>query len=128
MKRYGNAAMVLIAAMLVSCGGGGGGGGDSSSGSAGTPGGMPGSPGGSGTGQGPAVAGAHVEETNPAVAFSGAWTQSDPQLGWSGGSAIQSTTAGSTVTISFTGTSIRWLGSRGRAMGIATVISANGPS
>jgi len=53
--------------------------------------------------------------------LSGTWTAASTDYGWSGGAAIQSTTAGSTVTISFTGTSIRWLGSRGRAMGIATV-------
>jgi len=104
MKSYMAGAIVLAVGMLVSCGGGDG---DGKSGASGS--------GGSGS----AVAGTRAEES--AATLSGTWTAASTDYGWSGGSAIQSTTAGSTVTISFTGTSIRWLGSRGRAMGIATV-------
>src|SRR6185312_11931891 len=53
--------------------------------------------------------------------FNGAWTRADASFGWSGGSAMQSTAAGATASITFNGTAIRWIGSRGRDMGIATV-------
>src|SRR5439155_23860558 len=66
-------------------------------------------------------AGVRVEESDAAVTLSGAWTRSDSSWGWSGGSAMQSTAAGATASISFIGTSIRWIGSRGRGMGIALV-------
>lgn len=66
-------------------------------------------------------------EDSSGVAFSGSWTRSDSSWGWSGGSAMQSTTAGATASITFTGTSIRWIGSRGRGMGIATVSVDGGP-
>jgi hypothetical protein len=66
-------------------------------------------------------------EENVGVTFSGPWTQSSATFGWSGGSAMQSSTAGATATITFTGTSIRWLGARGRKMGIALVSVDGGP-
>ena len=66
-------------------------------------------------------AGPRVEESDGQVTLSGAWSRSDPSLGWSGGSAMQSNAAGATASITFTGNSIRWIGSRGRKMGIATV-------
>lgn len=62
-----------------------------------------------------------VEETDAAVTFTGAWSAADARLGWSGGSARLSTTAGASVSFTFTGNSVRWLGSRGRNMGIAIV-------
>jgi hypothetical protein len=62
-----------------------------------------------------------VEESSAAVKFSGAWTRADASFGWSGGSAMQSTAAGATASIAFNGTSIRWIGARGRGMGIATI-------
>ena len=62
-----------------------------------------------------------VEETSSSVQFSAGWTRADATWGWSGGSAMQSTTAGATATITFTGTSIRLIGARGRGMGIASV-------
>ena len=65
--------------------------------------------------------GMRVEETDPAITFTGSWTKADPTLGWSGGAAVQSNAAGATATITFSGTSIRWIGSRGRHMGIATL-------
>ena len=106
--------VLLLASLLVSCGGGGGGGSSSSSGN------------GNGGGNPPPPtipsAGMRVEDSDPAVTFSGAWAKSDSSFGWSGGTAMQATTAGATASITFTGTSIRWIGSRGRGMGIASVI------
>jgi hypothetical protein len=69
-----------------------------------------------------------VEESDAAVTRSGAWTASDSSWGWSGGSATQSTSAGATVSITFIGTSIRWIGTRGRGMGIASVRVDGGPA
>src|SRR5512142_2630807 len=109
MKRV---LLLLLAGLLVSCGGGGGSGAVSS--------------GPSGGGGGP-TPGMRVEESDAAVTSSGAWTKSDSASGWSGGAAMQSATAGSTVSISFIGTSIRWIGSRGRGMGLATVSVDGGP-
>ena len=68
-----------------------------------------------------------VEESGGQVAFNGPWTRGDSSWGWSGGSAMQSATAGATASITFTGTSIRWLGARGRGHGIATVSVDGGP-
>jgi hypothetical protein len=109
MNRY---IAFLLAGLLVSCGGGGGG---SSSGQ-----------GGSSAGT-PPTAGMRVEESDAPVTFSGAWTKSDSSWGWSGGSAVQSTGAGATASLTFIGTSIRWIGSRGRGMGIALVKVDGGP-
>ena len=72
--------------------------------------------------------GPRVEESDARVTLTGAWSRADPQLGWSGGSAMQSNTAGATASITFTGTSIRWIGSRGRKMGIASVSVDGGPA
>jgi hypothetical protein len=65
--------------------------------------------------------GLRFEDGDAGVTFSGSWTKSDSSWGWSAGSAMQSTLAGATVSVTFNGTSIRWLGARGRGMGIATV-------
>jgi len=62
-----------------------------------------------------------VEDNSGAITFNGPWTRGDSSWGWSGGSAMQSSTAGATASITFNGTSIRWIGARGRGMGIATV-------
>src|SRR5260221_569177 len=109
MKR---AAVLLFAGLLVSCGGAGDG---SNSGA-------------SASGGGGGGAGVRVEETDPSVTLTGAWTASDSNWGWSGGGAMQSTAAGAKATVSFSGTSIRWLGSRGRAMGIALISVDGGPT
>jgi hypothetical protein len=109
MKRYMTCVSVLLAGMLVSCGGGGDG---PSSGGAATRG---------------AVAGAHIEETDPAVTFTGTWTQANPGFGWSGGSAMQSTAAGASVSLTFTGNSVTWFGARGPEMGTALVSVDGGP-
>ena len=118
MKRYMSPVLVLLlASLLISCGGGGGG-----SPAVGSP--------GPGPGSAPSLptAGMRVEESDVAVTLSGAWTKSDSSWGWSGGSAMQSTVAGATASITFVGTSIRWIGSRGRGMGIALVSVDGGAS
>ena len=98
----------LLAGMLVSCGGGG----DS-------PGASTGSPAGTGANS---SAGLRVEESDvAAVSLSGAWSPSDARAGWSGGAAVESTQPGAMAAFTFTGTSVRWLSSRGRNGGIALV-------
>ena len=62
------------------------------------------------------------------MTLTGAWTQSDPQLGWSGGSAVQSTAAGARAVLSFSGTSVTWFGSRGQGMGVALLSIDGGPA
>ena len=102
--------VLFLASLLISCGGGGGGGSS------------PSPPGGGGPTAPPLpTAGTRVEENNAAVTLAGAWTRSDSSWGWSGGAAMQSTTAGATAAITFVGTSIRWIGARGQGMGIASV-------
>ena len=102
----------LLAGMLVSCGGG-----DS-------PGaGMPadaGTPAGNSS-PAPVAVKLRFEESDAAVTMSGVWSPSEPHAGWSGGAAVESTQRGAMAAFTFTGTSVRWLGSRGRNGGIALV-------
>jgi len=114
-----NVFLFVVAGLLAACGGGGG---SMSSPSASDPG-----PVSTPTPAFP-TAGMRVEETDPAVTMSGTWTKGSASSGWSGGSAVQSNSAGATVSITFIGTSIRWIGSRGRGMGIATVSIDGGPA
>ena len=61
-----------------------------------------------------------VEETNPALVFTGRWYQnSNPAL--SGGGAILATDAGTRVTVSFNGSGISWLAYRDEWSGMARV-------
>src|SRR6187431_2825644 len=110
-------SFLLLAQLLASCGGGGGG----------SP-----APSGPGNPTPPSVsvptAGMRVEETSTAMVFSGSWVTSDSSWGWSGGDAVQSNVAGATASVTFSGTSVRWLGSRGRGMGIALVSVDGGPT
>ena len=69
-----------------------------------------------------------VEESSAAVTLSDGWTESDPRFGWSGGSALQATAAGTTASFTFTGTSVRWIGGRSREGGIALVSVDGGPA
>lgn len=119
----------LLATLVISCGGGGGDGGDAagSGGTGGAPGGA-GNDSSDGRDTTPAVAGARIEETNTAVTLGSGWTNTDSRLGWSGGNAVQSNVAGATASFTFSGTSVRWLGSRGNAMGRARVSVDGGPS
>jgi hypothetical protein len=120
MNRYMPVVVILLlAGLLGSCGGGGGG--SSSVSSSGTGGDTP-------SASTLPTAGMRVEESDAAVALSGPWTKSDSSWGWSAGSATQSAAAGATASVIFIGTSIRWIGSRGRGMGIALVSVDGGPS
>src|SRR5690348_8103604 len=115
----------LLALLLVSCGGVGGGG--SAVGSGSTGGGGGGGGGDPTSSGGVPTAGMRVEDSDPNVTFTGTWTKADSTKGWSGGSAMQANTSGATVSITFVGTSIRWIGSRGRAMGLAQISVDSGP-
>lgn len=65
---------------------------------------------------------ARVEETDPAVSFSGTWTQLNPNyFAWSGGSAVQSIVPGAIASFTFTGTSVTWIGNRNGNSGIGIV-------
>jgi len=110
MKPYTTwVSILLLAGTLVSCGGG-----DSPSGPGNNGGGSVSTPG-------------HFEESDAAVSLSGAWTPTDPNFAWSGGTAMESSAAGATATFTFTGTSVRWIGARNRASGIALVSVDGGP-
>jgi hypothetical protein len=73
----------------------------------------------------------HFQETDPAVAFTGTWAQADTRFSWSGSGAGNvgdpvfgakvSDTADSKVTVTFRGTSIKWIGYSGPDAGIARV-------
>jgi hypothetical protein len=114
MKRFMPGLPALLLAGLVASCGGGGGSGPSSPSAPDTPPLLPTS--------------GRVEESGPTVTFTGAWTQSDSSWGWSGGTAMQSKAAGATAAFRFSGTSVRWIGSRGRGMGIALVSVDGGPT
>jgi len=141
MKRY---LALLLSALVISCGGGGDGGGPaagpsaagpSGGGSTPPPGGGTPPPGGGTPPPGggtpppeetsdprtPAVAGARIEESNVAVTFDSGWTSANPIYGWSGGAAVQSNVTGATLSFTFTGTSVRWIGMRGRNVGKVAV-------
>src|SRR5438045_9688724 len=64
---------------------------------------------------------ARVEETDPSVSYTVGWTQGDTSGTWSGGTAAVSTAAGAQATITFTGTSVSWIGGRTPQTGIARV-------
>jgi hypothetical protein len=63
----------------------------------------------------PAVTISRLQDTDPAVVFSGAgWVQGDrSSVEWSGGTAAGSLTPGDQATFTFTGTGVRWLGELG---------------
>ena len=64
---------------------------------------------------------ARVEETNPSVSYTIGWTQGDTSRTWSGGTAAVSSAPGAQATITFTGTSVSWIGGRTPQTGIARV-------
>jgi hypothetical protein len=64
---------------------------------------------------------ARIEETNPSVSYTVGWTQGDTSRTWSGGTAAVSTAPGAQATISFSGTSVGWIGGRTPQTGIARV-------
>ena len=75
----------------------------------------------------PTPATTRFEESDTTVSMSAGWTQSKPIAGWSGGKAVQSDVAGAKISFTFTGTSVRWIGARGRGFGIALVKVDDGP-
>jgi len=126
MKRYAAyVGMLLFAVLLVSCGGGGGGGGGSSPAS--PPATTGGTPPNNGGGTVSSETQRFEEDNTAVVSQSGVWTASDRHAGWSGGSALkggsalESNAKDASISFSFTATSVRWIGARGRNGGIAQV-------
>jgi hypothetical protein len=62
-----------------------------------------------------------VEETDPSITYSAGWLQGDTSREWSGGTAALAAAAGARATLTFTGTSVSWIGFRGPMTGIAHV-------
>ncbi len=66
-----------------------------------------------------------LEQTDSSITYTpasgGAWTQTSANRFWSGGTVALSTTVGDQATLTFTGTSVRWIGQRGFGTGIAHV-------
>ena len=62
-----------------------------------------------------------MDQTNQALTFDGAWTHSNANALFSGRTVAFSTTPGSRAAITFTGTSVTWIGQRQRDGGIALV-------
>ena len=70
-----------------------------------------------------------IEETDAFVNLSPGWTQSNlGWFAWSGGAAVQSIVPGAKATLTFTGTSVTWIGTRNGSSGIALVKVDGGPS
>jgi hypothetical protein len=67
------------------------------------------------------TSGHRVEEAAAAVRYSTGWTHGDTSAGWSGGSAATTSVPGAQATLTFTGTSVNWIGFRGPSAGIARV-------
>jgi len=64
------------------------------------------------------------EETDASVSLSAGWIQSDPNQdwsAWSGGFSVSSIVPGAQATLTFTGTSVTWIGYRSVDSGIAHV-------
>jgi len=76
----------------------------------------------------PAVTISRLQDTDPAVVFSGAgWVQGDRSSAeWSGGTAAGSLTPGDQATFTFTGTGVRWLGELGPQNGGIARVSLDG--
>jgi len=62
-----------------------------------------------------------IEETSPAITYTGSWTQGNTDRAWSGGTAALGSTAGQLAELSFSGTGVSWIGFRGPQAGIARV-------
>src|SRR6266702_950 len=70
----------------------------------------------------PAPAVARLQETDPDVTYTAGWSLGvDTSRAWSAGFAAVSSTPGAKATVTFTGTSISWIGARGPQTGIARV-------
>jgi hypothetical protein len=69
----------------------------------------------------PAPGVTRIPDTDAAIAYSAGWTAAGASSLWSGTNAKEAKTVGAQATFSFTGTSVRWLGERGFATGVARV-------
>src|SRR5437899_1428221 len=65
--------------------------------------------------------GTRFEETEPAVSYAGSWVQGNLNRAWSLGTAAETGVAGASVTFTFTGTEVSWIGCRKLSTGIADV-------
>jgi hypothetical protein len=65
--------------------------------------------------------GTRVEETDASVTYAGNWVPGNRNRPWSMGTSTVSSTAGAQATLSFTGTSVSWIGFRAPRTGIARV-------
>jgi glucosylceramidase len=64
-----------------------------------------------------------IDQDNAAVSYAGTWVRDEQAVGVaSGGTFSESNAAGATVTVTFTGTEVRWLGFRYNGGGIARVL------
>lgn len=61
------------------------------------------------------------QEEDAALSYSGPWTHDNRNRTWSEGSAATASTAGASVTFSFTGTAVSWIGCRKASTGPARV-------
>jgi hypothetical protein len=68
-----------------------------------------------------------IQETNPAIAYTGSWVQGSTARAWSGGTAAianggpAADGSPTRATLSFSGIAVSWIGFRGPQTGIATV-------
>jgi beta-galactosidase GanA len=71
------------------------------------------------------AAGYTYDDTNPALQYAGTWTHAGPSAGYTSGDYDQtesfSTQAGASMTVTFTGTAIQWIGPKNTNGGIADV-------
>jgi hypothetical protein len=65
--------------------------------------------------------GMRFEETDWSVTYAGDWIHGNRNRTWSNTTAAESATPGAQATVTFVGTSVRWIGLRGRNAGIARV-------
>ena len=68
-----------------------------------------------------ATSGTRFEESNWTVSYTGDWVQNNNNRTWSNATAAESGAAGARATFTFTGTTVSWIGLRGRHTGIARV-------
>lgn len=69
-----------------------------------------------------------VEENDPTLVFSGDWTHADTSRRWSGGTASAANAAGASMSFSFTGSRVRWIGWRAPGAGTARVYLDGAPA
>jgi hypothetical protein len=68
------------------------------------------------------TSGRRRQETDPAITYGLGWIQGNRDRPYSEGTAAVSTVPGAQATLTFTGTSVSWIGARGPQTGIARVI------